>query len=195
MKKVILFVVFIGFFALVMPGTPLFADIGLGGRIDLGLDLFVLPVTETSVDDDISMFPIIPLLDMGFYGQSTFGGVSVGIGLRMFSLVYINVFTPSIYAEVNLWRFTLNAQLSGGALYLFPIYLITGPYFAPEISLWYTLNNNKKSQMRVGVGALTIMSPWNVNQEYIRDIANNAVFYLSFKIVFPSSWVTWKREI
>jgi hypothetical protein len=197
MKKTILFAVIIIFLALIIPGTPVFADIGMGGRIDAGLDLFAFPASEPSIDDEMSVMPVIPLIDAGFYGQFNLGMVNFGLGFRAFSLIIFNVFSPSIYAELNLWRFSLNAQITGGALYIFPLYLVAGPYFFPELSLWYTLNN-RKNQLRIGVGTITLLSPWNVNQEYIedsynylRDFYNNMVFYLSFKIVFPSSWVEW----
>jgi hypothetical protein len=197
MKKTILFIVVFSFFALVIPGTPLFAEIGLGGRIDVGLDLFAIPMYDTPMDneDEISIFPIIPLIDAGFYGRYTFGMLNLGIGVRAFSLIVVNVFTPSIYAELNLWRLTLNAQLSGGALYVFPIYLITGPYFIPEVSLWYTLNNSKRNQMRLGVGAISLIYPQTINEELLRDSYTNAIFYIAFKAVFPSTWMKWKREI
>ena len=194
MKKTILFVVIFCLFALIIPGTPVFADIGIGGRIDAGLDLFVFPgSTETNTDDDMSVMPVIPLIDAGFYGQFNIGMLNLGLGFRAFSIIVFNVFSPSIYAEFNLWRFSLNAQITGGALYVFPLYLFAGPYFFPELSIWYTLNSHK-NQMRLGVGAITLLSPWIVNLDYVRDFSNNVIFYAAFKIVFPSSWVKWKRE-
>ncbi|MDR2575299.1 MAG: hypothetical protein LBC52_02530 [Treponema sp.] len=194
MKKTILFTLFLGLFAVVIPGTSLFADIGLGSRFDVGLDLFAIPTSEYTENDEVSIFPIIPLIDAGLYGQYTFGMLNMGIGLRAFSLIVLNVFSPSIYAELNLWRLTLNAQITGGALYVFPLYLIAGPYFIPELSVWYTLNKSKSSQMRLGVGALTLMSTQAINEEVIRDVSNNLIFYIAFKAVFPSNWMKWKRE-
>jgi hypothetical protein len=199
MKKTILFTLFLGFFAVVIPGTSLFADIGLGSRFDVGLDLFAIPISEyytddTDDNDEVAIFPIIPLIDAGLYGQFTFGMLNMGIGLRAFSLIVINVFSPSIYAELNLWRLTLNAQITGGALYVFPLYLIAGPYFIPELSVWYTLNNSKRNQMRLGVGALSLISTQAINEEVLRDVSNNAIFYIAFKAVFPSNWMKWKRE-
>jgi len=194
MKKILLFAVIFCLFALVIPGTPLFADFGAGGRIDVGLDLFAFPSSEPYTDDgDVSVMPVIPLIDAGFYGQFNLGMLHFGMGFRGFSIIIFNVFSPSIYAEVNLWRFSLNAQITGGLLYIFPLYLVAGPYFIPEVSLWYTLNS-RKIQLRIGVGAITLMSPWDVNQEYFEDFYNKAVFYLGLKVVFPSSWVNWTRD-
>jgi len=192
-KRAILFAVIYCFFVLINPGTPLFADIGMGGRIDAGLDLFAFPTSETNIEDKVAVYPVIPLIDAGFYGQFNLGILNMGIGLRAFSFIIINVFSPSIYAELNLWRFSLNAQITGGALYMFPLYLVAGPYFIPELSLWFTIFNSK-NQMRLGIGAITLLSPWVVKQEYFQDFYNNVVFYMAFKFVFPSNWITWKRD-
>ena len=192
MKKTIFLVVIFCLLALIIPGTPLFADFGMGGRIDVGLDLLVFP-SETSIDEQMSVRPVIPLIDAGFYGQFNVGMLNFGLGFRAFSIIVFNVFSPSLYAELNLWRFSLNAQITGGALYVFPLYLVAGPYFFPEVSLWYTLNS-RKNQLRIGIGAITLLSPWIVNQEYIQEFYNNAVFYVALKIVFPNEWTTWKRD-
>jgi len=204
MKKTLLFVVFFVFLALIIPGTRLFADISLGGRIDAGVDLFTyFPIgsIESSEDNNsMSMLPILPLFDLGAYGQFSTGFINLGVGIRGFSLIYINVFWPSFYAELNIWRFSLNAQLGGGAFYIFPIYLMTGPYFVPELSLWFKIITfNKADQMRVGVGAISLLSTNGFNKELFQDfsfhnLSNRALFYVALKFTFPYPWMTWKRE-
>jgi len=198
MKKTILFVVFFSFFALLIPGTHLFADIGMGGRIDGGIDLLIFPGSATSTgDEQLSEIPMIPLLSLGFYGQFNFGMLSLGAGIRGESLIVVNLFWPSVYAELNLWRFTLNARIGGGALYLFPIALYAGPYFIPELSLWFTIFDFKKTnKLQLGFGALTLLSPHNVTESInedldLREFNNNVVLNLSLKISFNSSWKTW----
>jgi len=197
MKRNILFIVFLILFALVIPGTSLFADFGVGGRFDAGLDLFVFPNSSTTEDDGMTVMPIIPLLDMGFYGQFNLGMLNLGAGIRGFSIIVINVFYPSVYAELNLWRFTLNAQIGGGALYLFPIVLAVGPYFVPELSMWYTLTPlNRNQGLRLGMGVLTLLSTQGLSKEqfndyYIQNFNNNVIFYFAFKATFRSPWKTW----
>jgi hypothetical protein len=205
MKKVLVFILFFSLFALVIPGTSLFADINMGSRIDMGLNLYTFLPLATPAENDLTVLPVIPLFDFGFYGQFSTGILNVGIGIRDFSLIYINLFLPSVYAELNLWRVTVNAQLGGGALYLFPIYLITGPYFVPELSLWFNLSSFGKaeSKLRLGLGAISLLSPYNI--EILKDelidnftlenFTNNVIFYLGFKISFNNPWVTWKKEI
>ena len=203
MKKVIVFTVFFSLFVLVMPGTSLFADFSLGGRVDTGVDLFTYIPLATPVDNDITVLPVLPLFDVGFYGQVNTGFLNTGVGIRGFSLFYVNVFLPTVYAEVNLWHLTLNAQVGGGALYLFPIYMITGPYFVPEVSAWFNLTNSQTSKMQIGVGAMTLLSPQNIDvlkdeliQNFtLENFTNNVVFYVSFKFVSYTPWVTWKKEI
>jgi hypothetical protein len=194
MKKKTLSFAFICFFALVIPETSLFADIGLEGRTDVGVDLFVFPLM-VSVDDEFSVMPVIPLIDMGAYVQFNTGLLNLGLGVRGFSIVYINLFWPSLYAELNLWRFTLNAQVGGGVLYLFPIYMMAGPYFIPELSLWFTIyKSNKKADLRLGAGAITILSPQIIRQELFQDFYNNAIFYIGVKFAIPYRWKTWKQD-
>jgi hypothetical protein len=199
MKKTILFIVFFSFLVLIIPGTALFADMNLGGRIDAGVDLLaILPyLAAASQDSDsISIMPVIPLVDLGFYGQFHAGVFNTGIGIRGFSLFYVNVFWPSLYAELNLWRFTLNAQIGGGALYLFPIYLylMAGPYFVPELSMWFKITTfNKRDEFHIGMGAITLLSPQNVNKEVFRDFSNNAVLYIALKATFPYLWKKWQE--
>jgi hypothetical protein len=199
MKKKMLFAAFFCFLALIIPETSLFADIGLGGRIDAGIDMFIFP-SITTVDEGFSIMPVIPLIDAGFYGQSTFGLLNLGAGIRGFSIIYINVFMPSLYAELNIWRFSLNAQVGGGALYLFPIWLMAGPYFVPELSMWFNITTlgSKTEQLRIGMGAITLLSPQIAKEEGIRDlsnISNNVIFYVALKAVMLSPWITWKRDL
>ena len=190
MKKTIIFVMFFVFFAFVIPGTSLFADIGIGSRFEAGLDLAAFPASASTVDEDehISMIPIIPLLDLGLYGNFSFGIFHAGVGIRGLSLIIVNAFWPSAYAELNLWRFTLNARIGGGVLYLFPVYLIAGPYLVPELSLWYTLTTFKKdvNQLRLGFGAITLLSTQTIKMEELREFYNNVVFYLGVKFSFNS---------
>jgi hypothetical protein len=198
MKKTLLIAVFFCFFALIIPGTSLFADIGMGGRIDGGIDLLIFPGSASSTgDEQLSEIPMFPLINLGFYGQFNFGILSFGAGLRGASIIVVNMFWPSVYAELNLWRCAVNARIGGGALYLFPIVLYAGPYFIPELSLWYTIFSFKNTnKLQFGFGALTILSPKNINQNIsedldLREFYNNVVFNVSIKISFNSSWKTW----
>ena len=186
MKKTILFVLFFSVFALIIPETALFAD-GFGGRIDLGLNLFAFPSSASPADDELVFLPVFPLVDMGLYGQANYGLLKLGVGVRGVSLILINVFWPSVYAELSIDDFTVNAQIGGGALYLFPIFLLAGPYFVPELSVWYTVSKSKSDdQMRLGIGALSLLSPETVNREFFRDFSNNVVLYIAFKAVYST---------
>jgi len=193
MKKTILLLVFFSLLFLVIPGTSLFADFGIGSRIDYGLDLFAYPAALLEEEQDMAVIPVIPLLDMGFFGEFRLGPVNLGVGIRGLSLIVVNVFWPSIYAELNLWRFSLNARIGGGALYVFPVYLIAGPYFVPELSLWFNLVNIKnRVNLQLGTGAVTVLSPELIRDEVFRDFSNSVAYYLGFKASFDIPWVTWK---
>ena len=195
MKKTVIFALFFGFFALITPRTSLFADIGFGGRFDAGLNLLAFPMSSVPIDEDVSIMPVFPLIDLGGYSQFKFGALNLGVGLRGISVILVNVFWPSFYTELNLWRFTVNAQIGGGAIFLFPIYLLAGPYFVPEVSVWYTITEfNKGNYLKLGIGALSLFSSRTVKEEFISDFANNVVFYISVKAALDFPWITWKRE-
>jgi hypothetical protein len=102
--------------ALALPLSAL----GGEGRIDIGVDGFLLfsdnPET-TEVDTDVPMRTgfVLPLLDLGFYGQLNVGNnLHFGAGLRGFSVILATAFMPTVYAELDLWRFALGVQVGGG---------------------------------------------------------------------------------
>jgi hypothetical protein len=150
-------------------------------------------------DDEFAIMPVIPLIDMGFYGQFSLGTVKLGAGIRGFSIILINVFWPSVYAELNMWRFTVSAQLGGGLFYLFPIFVFPAPYFLPELSLWYTVSKfGKNDQLRIGAGVMTLFSPESDKKELFRDFSTfsqNTVFYVAIKVSFFFPVMTWKRVL
>jgi hypothetical protein len=200
MKKTIFFILVFCFLALIIPGSPLFADTGLGGRFDAGLNfvaLLPLMTANSQTNDSISLLPVIPLNDLAFYVKFNTGIFNTGIGLRGLSFLYINVFWPSLYAELNLWRFSLDAQIGGGALYVFPIFFLTGPYFVPELSLWFNfITYNRADRLSVGFGSLAIVSPDTAKNKsdydsYVRYFTNNAVVYLAIKATFDYRWKTF----
>jgi len=188
MKKIVLFIMFFTIFALIIPGSSLFADADFGGRVDLGLNLYAFPTSsEPSTDDGLTVIPLIPLIDAGIFGQLNLGMVNIGAGLRGFSIIIINVFWPSMYAEVNLWRFSLNAQIGGGLLYVFPFILAVGPYFVPELSLWYAITTSGRgNHLRLGFGAISLLSPQIIRDEVFSYFSNNVVFYFGVKTTFSS---------
>jgi len=207
MKKTIPFIMFFCFLALVIPGPSLFADMSLEGRIDAGVDLVaLLPyMTTTSQDDDpnsLSMMPIIPLVDLGFYTQFSAGKFNTGIGLRGASSFYISAFLlsafwPSLYAEFNIWRFSFNARIGGGALYVFPIVLLTGPYFIPELSMWFNITTfNKADQFKIGIGTIALVYPQTSQHydNYFQDFSNNIIFYVGVKGTFNYPWKKWEKQ-
>jgi hypothetical protein len=196
MKKAILVTAFVCILGLAVPATS-HADVGFGGRIDLGLDLLGIlqlfnEVAKAS-DGEVTMIPIIPLLDAGFYGQLYAGPFRLGLGLRGFSfLVYINLFWPTLQAEVDLGsRITLNAKIGGGLFYLFPLWAFSAPMFAPEASIWFRLNESPRNRLQLGLGALSLLSASplykSIDSEVIRiDFRNfnSFVFYFAFKVSF-----------
>jgi hypothetical protein len=202
MKKIILVAAFCGALVLVIPGTSLYADIGLGGRGEIGLDIFTIPsFFDPAYTDggDMVIVPVIPVLDLGFYGDLALGPLHLSAGIRGVSfLFYINLFWPSLQVELDLGKyFAVNARLGGGVFYFVPLYLFTAPLFAPEISFWFTPNS--RHQIRIGVGAISLVTSYE--DIYSEDMLDGfrggdsvMVLYAAVKASYNYSWVVWKRE-
>ena len=186
MRKMLLVAAVFAVFVVVIPGPSLFADFGFRGRLDAGADLVLPFVFIPDSYEDSGILPVLPLFDLGFFGQLNLGIFHLGAGLRGTSfLVYLNLFWPSAYAELNLWRFTLNAQVGGGILYLFPIFFFSAPVLIPEASLWYAFDKNKR--FNIGAGVLSMLSPENINKKHFQNFdnyRNNIAVYAGFKFSF-----------
>ncbi|MDR0636728.1 MAG: hypothetical protein LBF87_06585 [Treponema sp.] len=169
-------------------------------RKDLGLSGFLIfantniePVEEdidtsekpVEFDADLSSGTILPLIDAGFYGQMNIGqSLHLGLGFRVASLILATVTWPTVYTELDLWRFSLNMRLGGGffaGLVGFYPFFLTGDALIPEVSLWFRF-----SRSRFGVGALSLLSVSSLNAEFFKGfskdtIKNNRVsLYISY---------------
>jgi hypothetical protein len=169
--------------ALALPLSAL----GGEGRIDIGVDGFLIfsdTAETTEMDTDVPMRTgfVLPLLDMGFYGQLNVGNnLHFGAGLRGFSVILATAFMPTVYTELDLWRFTLAAQVGGGffvGLAGFSSFFLLGDVMLPELSLWVKLG--KTRTQRVGVGAFTMLG---ISQfSYMLPLVpQNMLFYLAYR--------------
>jgi hypothetical protein len=195
MKKVILVTAFCGILGLAIPGTSLHADVGFGGRIDLGFDLLGVPalfnaVSEAS-DGEMAVLPIIPIMDAGFYGQFVAGPFRLGLGLRGFSVFFfINLFYPTLQAEIDIGSvLTVNAKIGGGLFYLFPVWGFTLPIWAPEAGFWLRLNpKDDRNRMQLGLGGLYLATSGNngtgLDWFTFDNFNNNLMIYFAFKASF-----------
>jgi hypothetical protein len=157
------------------------------GRIDIGVDGFMIfldnPETiETDTDVPLRTGFVLPLLDLGFYGQLNVGNnLHFGGGLRGFSLIVATAFMPTVYTELDLWRFTLGAQVGGGffvGLAGFTSFFLLGDVVIPELSLWLKLG--KTRTQRVGVGAFTALG-FSQFSDMLPLIPQNILFYLAYR--------------
>jgi hypothetical protein len=190
MKKILLVTAFCGILGFAIPATPLHADVGFGGRIDLGFNLLFVPAlfqeVNSELDGGLAMLPILPIGDLGFYGQLVAGPFRLGIGARGFSfLFFVNLFWPAIQAEIDLGsRVTFNAKIGGGLFYLFPLWGAALPMVIPEGGVWFRLNKSNRNRMQLGLGGLALLSNPNTNSDAGWLDLNNYkgfVFYFGFK--------------
>jgi hypothetical protein len=191
MKKVLLITAFCGILGLAIPGTSLHADVGFGGRIDLGFDLIGIPALFNAAaeasDGEMKVLPIIPLGDVGFYGQFVAGPFRLGLGIRGFSfLFFINLFYPALQAEVGMGSvLTVNAKIGGGFFYMFPLWGFSLPIWAPELGLWLRLNKDDRNRMQLGLGGIFLAASDNkgtgLDWFSFENFNDNLMIYFAFK--------------
>jgi hypothetical protein len=157
-------------------------------RTDIGLSGFLIftGTTEAPIGaEGISSGMILPLIDAGFYGQMNIGkNLHFGLGFRAASLILATMTWPTVYAELDLWSFSLNARAGGGFFAglggLYPFFFM-GDYLIPEVSLWF-----KFAKSRIGVGALSLLSASSLNTEFFQGFdmnpikSNNVLLYISY---------------
>jgi hypothetical protein len=157
------------------------------GRIDIGVDGFLIfadsiGTVESDVDLPMRSGFVLPLLDLGFYGQLNAGkNLHFGGGLRGFSLIVATAFMPTVYTELDLWRFTLAAQVGGGffvGLAGFSSFFLLGDIMLPELSLWVKLG--KTRTQRVGVGAFTALGVSKFSY-MLPLVPQNIFFYMGYR--------------
>lgn len=142
---------------------------------------------DDSVDGgDLSSGTFLPFIDVGFYGQLNLGkSLHLGMGFRVASVILATMTWPTVYAELDLWRFSLNARLGGGffaGLAGFYPFFLTGDALLPEVSLWFRFPNS-----RFGVGALTFLSVSSLNATFFEDFSTNTI--KSGKVVLYISYI------
>ena len=164
-------------------------------RVDLGLSGFLIfsgtpedfvePVelvesaeigatVESDEIEGLSSGTILPLIDAGLYGQMNIGrSLHFGLGFRLASLILATVTWPTVYAELDLWHFSLNMRLGGGffaGLAGFYPFFLTGDALIPEVSLWFRF-----SKSRIGVGALSLLSTSSLNVDFFKNFGEDTI--------------------
>ncbi|MDR2419572.1 MAG: hypothetical protein LBD79_11055 [Treponema sp.] len=146
-------------------------------RNELGLSgilIFSDTVEDTVEVEGLSNGTFLPFIDAGFYGQLNLGpSLHFGMGFRVASIILATMTWPTVYAELDLWRFSLNARLGGGFFAglagFYPFFLI-GDALLPEVSLWFRF-----ARSRLGVGALTLLSASSLNATFFEDFGVDTI--------------------
>ncbi|PKL24655.1 MAG: hypothetical protein CVV47_09475 [Spirochaetae bacterium HGW-Spirochaetae-3] len=135
-------------------------------RIDIGADVprgigaafnGSAEISQETVDFFNTYF--IPFPEAAFYYQFDLDIVKLGIGARAYTFILETIIWPNAFAELNLGRVALEAQVGGGLFGLIGLYnsIEAGAYFFPDISIWYKLG--KKQSFRLGLGAMGLYMP------------------------------------
>lgn len=157
MKRLIL-VLLVGL-GLVLPG---FSEWRFDIEVDIPRGLGTVAGNQLAVPqetvDFFNTYPItFPALNFSYAFPVT-EWFRVGVGVRVFTFIIMNVGWLNSYAELDFWNLTLLGQLGGGVygLILGPqTNFGTGRTLFPDISLWYRFGK----MFRLGVGAIGVLFP------------------------------------
>ncbi|TVQ24696.1 MAG: hypothetical protein EA382_08145 [Spirochaetaceae bacterium] len=127
---------------------------------------------------DVLQFATLPFPELMVSYSGKVGPITVGGGLRGFSIILQSLFWPVVYAEAELGPAVVHLNLGGGAFWTFGVIgnaLETGGIFIPDLSAYFKLGRS----FRLGLGVASIrgidfdpeltITPW--------------VFYISGKFV------------
>jgi hypothetical protein len=129
--------------------VPWWIYIGLSDALeaDLGTELGLA---------DIAKYAIVVPNIQAYY---TFGGamLKLGVGVRLYTVLFANFLYPSIMGEVRLGNFDVNLNVGGlaGFIAVWGGYFdaVTGPWATFDLSAGYRLTN----WFRLGVGAFGVL--------------------------------------
>jgi len=142
--------------------APAFSQmrIDIGADIPRGLGITVDGDTEISQETvDFFTTYFIPFPEAAIYYQYDLDVMKLGIGARAYTFIVETIIWPNAFAELNLGRVAIEAQVGGGLFGLIGLYnsIEAGAYFFPDISVWYKLG--KKQSFRLGLGAMGLYMP------------------------------------
>lgn len=175
-KKIVLVTVFAAVLAL---GLGAQEEQKAGIRFDLGFDA---PITLGAIIDGDSFEGagfftefVIPFPSLNLNYVVPVGPLTLGGGLRGYSLIIESFFWPNLMAELALGPFVVQAQFGGGAFLMFGIAntVQSGAVFFPDLGLYY-----QHKKFRIGAGALGVFV------ENIDTATLPIVFYASAKFIF-----------
>jgi hypothetical protein len=127
----------------------------IGVMVPRGAGLTLGGSTTTTLGENLGSWPFIPLPEAGIYYQGDLGMFKLGIGARAYSVILETILWPNAFAELDLGKVAIEAQIGGGAflmLGMLPTEFQTGKVFIPDVSAWFKIG--KKGNFRLGGGMI-----------------------------------------
>ncbi len=147
---------------LVLVAVPTFAQwrLDVGAIVPRGVGLSIGGSTETTIGGvDMASWPFIPFPEAGLYYTGEFGPISMGVGVRAFTLIVETILWPNAFVEASFGPLVLEAQVGGGLFAMLGLATAseTGRVFLPDISAWFKIG--KKGNFRLGGGLIGLYMP------------------------------------
>lgn len=136
--------------------SPVLAD----SQWDISLNVPFYVGLESD-DSDVGEFSeylfLLPDVKWNYYFGSE--KLHLGVGCRVWTLLIESVMYPIVSLESNLGNFVLNANVGGGAFFMFGLLncIVPGLLIIPDFSVAYRLG--KKKEVSLGAGVTLFLSP------------------------------------
>lgn len=128
-------------------------------RVDVGFNapMYVgISGIDGISDEPLKVPSFIPLPFAQISFNPTIGPISVGVGLKAYTLLIINLAWPTVYAELDLHPIVLQASVGGGFLFYFGAIAngtLDTRMVMPELAAFLKLGKSG----RLGLGAMTFV--------------------------------------
>jgi hypothetical protein len=160
MRKLTVFFLACAIALVAIPSASSQMRLDIGVMVPRGAGITIGGATSTTLGSDVGNWPFIPIPEAGLYYQGDLGFLKLGIGARAFSFILESIVWPNAYAELDLGRVAIEAQVGGGAFLMFGL-VNPDPTFGnvviPDLSAWLKLG--KKGVFRLGGGVIGLWVP------------------------------------
>ncbi|HEY9593297.1 MAG TPA: hypothetical protein VHE79_02410 [Spirochaetia bacterium] len=160
-----------------------FLAAGVAAVAELRLDAAIqvpfrslLTIDPLAGSSGVSAPDFVPLPSVEAAWQLPAGPVDVGIGARVYTLIYESIAWPNVFVEYTLDRFVFRADLGGGVWAFFGWLgnaVVAGPTMMPQLDVSWKLAD----WFRLGVGAVGIVPLGNLD-------GSGCAFYVGGRFTF-----------
>lgn len=155
MKKVAIALVAL----LILAAPAAFAQFRVDAGFNAPLRVGISGLPGVSSDPiEVPAFLPLPFVQLSY--SPSIGPINLGVGLKAYTLIILNLAWPTVYAEIDLHPIVLQASVGGGFLFYFGAIgsgVLDTNMVMPELAAFLKLGKTG----RLGLGAMTFIASEN----------------------------------